>query len=57
MEGVVRAPAGMQQLRVFLLGSLLYYLTLTQQPDTPTDPGEVWGVWLGVDGVDRGLEG
>lgn len=29
MENVLKAPAGMQQVRAYLYGSLLYYLTMT----------------------------
>ena len=39
LESMLRAPASLQQLRAYLLGSLLYYLTLTQQPNTTVDAG------------------
>lgn len=29
MDNVLKAPAGMQQARAYLYGSLLYYLTMT----------------------------
>ena len=39
LESMLRAPASLQQLHAYLLGSLLYYLTLTQQPNTTVDAG------------------
>ena len=47
LESMLRAPASLQQLRAYLLGSLLYYLTLTQQPNTTVDAG-VCGVCVCV---------
>ena len=47
LESMLRAPASLQQLHAYLLGSLLYYLTLTQQPNTTVDAG-VCGVCVCV---------
>ena len=47
LESMLRAPASLQQLHAYLLGSLLYYLTLTQQPNTTVDTG-VCGVCVCV---------
>ena len=34
MENILKAPAGLQQVRAYLYGSLLYYLTMTRDQGT-----------------------
>ena len=43
MENIMKAPAGMQHVRAYLYGSLLYYLLLTKQEG---GEGKKEGVWM-----------